>query len=123
MKEALQFLKERRTFYVATVEDGKPHLRPFGAIMEYEGKLYIVTSNTKNVYKQIVKNPSIALCACGENREWIRIEGTAKLDNRVTAKQKMLDDNPVLTQRKRYTSAEDPAMAIFCIDDAKIEFN
>lgn len=122
MEEVLEFLKEQQTFYVATVEDGKPHLRPFGAAMEFEGNLYIVTSNTKNVYNQIMKNPSIAICACGENRKWVRIEGTAVRDDRIEAKQKMLDDNPVLTLRKRYTSAKDTTMAIFRIDDIRIEF-
>ena len=121
--EALRFLKEQKTFYLATVEDGKPVLRPFGAVMGFENKLYIVTSNTKSVYAQIMKNPSIAICACDENRKWVRITGIAKRDDRIIAKQKMLDDNPVLIQRKRYTSAEDPTMAIFYIDDIKVEFN
>ena len=123
MKETLQFLKERGTFYLATVEDNKPHLRPFGAITEFENKLYIVTSSTKNVYKQIIKNPNIAICVCDENRKWLRIKGIAKADDRIAVKQKMLDDNPVLIMRKRYTSAQDPTMKIFYIDNAEIEFN
>ena len=45
MNETLQFLKECGTFYLATSENGQPHVRPFGAVCEYEGKLYIVTNN------------------------------------------------------------------------------
>lgn len=122
MSEILDFLKNR-TFYVATVEDGKPKVRPFGAIMEFEDKLYFVTTTTKEVYQQIIRNPSISICACDTNRKWIRIEGIAKKDDRIVAKQKMLDDNPVLIDRKRYTSAEDPTMAIFKIEGMTANFN
>ena len=121
MKE-LDFLRNR-TFYLATVDDGKPKIRPFGAVMEFENKLYFVTSNKKEVFKQIMKNPNVCVCACGENREWVRIEGVAKRDNRIIAKQKMLDDNPVLLQRKRYTSANDETMEIFYLDEMRVEFN
>ena len=39
MKKIMNFLKENSTFYFATVEDNKPRVRPFGFIMDYEGKL------------------------------------------------------------------------------------
>ena len=123
VKEVLEFLKETKRFYIATIEDGAPKIRPFGAAMEYEGKLYCVTSNTKKVYEQIIKNPNISIVACDDNRKWVRVEGTAKFDNRTEAKQKMLDDNPILLQRKRYTDATDPTMAIFHLDNMSIEFN
>ena len=43
MKEVYEFLKNCGTFYLATEENGQPHVRPFGAVCEFEGKLYIVT--------------------------------------------------------------------------------
>ena len=118
----MQFLKETRRFYVATVDNGKPKIRPFGAVMEFENKLYINTANTKDVYKQIIANPYISICACNDSRKWIRIEGIAKLDERIIAKQRMIDENPVLLQSKRVTSAQDATMAIFCIDKVSIKF-
>jgi len=122
MEEVLNFLKELKTFYIATVENNKPKIRPFGAIMEFEGKLYFVTSTTKNVFKQIIENPNVCICACDDNRKWVRIEGVAKQDSRTIAKQKMLNDNPVLLQRKRYTSAEDAKMAVFYIENMLVNF-
>jgi len=122
ISKAIEFLRNR-TFFVSTVENGIPHTRPFGAVMEFENKIYIVTSTTKNVYKQIVKNPNVCLCACDEARNWVRINGLAVLDDRVEAKQKMLDENPVLTKNKRYTGATDPSMAIFYIDKTRVEFH
>ena len=38
MKEAYEFLKNCGTFYLATEEHGQPHVRPFGAVCEFEGK-------------------------------------------------------------------------------------
>ena len=119
--ELLSFLNETKTFFLGTVENGKPKLRPFGAVAEFEGKMYFVTSNTKNVYKQIAANPNVCVCACNADRKWIRIEGTAKFDTRTAAKQKMIDDNPVLLQHKRYTSAHDPAMEVFFLENLKTE--
>ena len=121
MKE-LNFIKDK-TFYLATVKNDIPMIRPFGAAMEFENKLYFVTSNQKEVYKQIIQNPNVCICACGADRQWIRINGTAKQDNRIIAKQKMLDDNPVLLARKRYTGANDKTMVVFYLDGVTSEFH
>ena len=121
MSEVLEFLKNK-TFYLATAENNKPKIRPFGAVMEFENKIYFVTSNEKDVFKQIMNNPNISICACDLSRRWARIEGIAKRDTRIDAKQKMLDENPVLTERKRYKSADDPVMEIFYIDDMIVSF-
>ena len=43
MKEAYDFLRNCGTFYLATDDNGQPRVRPFGAISDYEGKLYIDT--------------------------------------------------------------------------------
>ena len=47
MKEAYNFLRKCGTFYLATEENGQPRVRPFGAISDFEGKLYIETNNQK----------------------------------------------------------------------------
>jgi len=120
--KSIDFLKNK-TFYLATIKDNMPILRPFGAIMEFENKIYFITSNTKKVYKQIIQNPNICICACDENRKWVRINGIAKQDHRKIAKQNMLNQNPVLLERKRYTSADDPTMALFYIGNMVVEFN
>ncbi len=47
MNDVVKYLQECGTFYLATVEGDQPHVRPFGAVCEFEGKLYIVTNNKK----------------------------------------------------------------------------
>lgn len=92
MKEALEFLKACGTFYLATEEDGQPHVRPFGAVCEFEGKLYFVTNNKKNVYNQMMKNGKVEICGMSKGK-WIRVEGTVKEDLRREARVAMMDDN------------------------------
>jgi len=96
MKRALEFLKECRTFYVATVEGDQPRVRPFGAVCEYQGRLYIVTNNQKAVFKQILANPKIEICGVAPDRRWIRIAAEAVVDPDREAKAEMLRVNPVL---------------------------
>ena len=47
MNEVAEYLKSCGTFYLATSEEGQAHVRPFGAVCVFEGKLYIVTNNQK----------------------------------------------------------------------------
>lgn len=92
MQEVLTYLKECGTFYLATNEGDQPHVRPFGAVCAFEGKLYIVTNNQKKVYEQLLKNPKVEITAMNKG-SWIRLTGEVKLDSRREARAAMLEDN------------------------------
>ena len=92
MKEVYEFLKNCGTFYLATEENGQPHVRPFGAVCEFEGKLYIVTNNQKKVYQQMLKNGKVEICGMNQGK-WIRVEGTVKEDLRREARVAMMEEN------------------------------
>ena len=55
MEQVLQFLRDCRTFFLATTEGDQPRVRPFGAVCIFDGKLYITTNNKKKVFAQIQK--------------------------------------------------------------------
>ncbi len=95
MKEVYDFLKKCQTYYLATVEADRPKVRPFGTVDVFEGKLYIQTGKVKNVSRQMQANPQIEICAMDGDR-WIRVEATAVRDDRLEAKQHMLDEYPTL---------------------------
>ena len=95
MKETMEFLQKAGTFYLATVEGDQPHVRPFGAVCEFEGKLYIVTNNMKDVYKQMEANPKIEISGMAGGK-WIRLKAEAVRDDRFEARKAMLDANPSL---------------------------
>ena len=92
MQEILAYLKECGTFYLATTEGDQPHNRPFGAVAEHEGKIYIVTNNQKDVFKQMLANPKIEISAMNKGT-WIRLTAEAVHDSSRDARVSMLNDN------------------------------
>ncbi|SFD32211.1 pyridoxamine 5'-phosphate oxidase family protein [Clostridium uliginosum] len=114
MSKSFDFLKSCGVFFVTTINGEVPASRPFGAVMEYEGNLYISTGNTKDVYKQLVQNPNIQIVALKkETREWIRINGKAIETNDLKEKMTMLKECPILS--KRFNSATCEYFALFKI--------
>ncbi len=110
MNEVLEYLKSCGTFYLATSEEGQAHVRPFGAVCEFEGKLYIVTNNQKKVYQQMKKNGKIEICGMYKET-WIRVEGEVKEDIRREARVTMMDDNKAALS-SMYT-VDDNLMTVF----------
>ena len=116
MKEVLQFLQDAGVFYIATMDGDQPRVRPFGAINEFEGKIYIITSNEKDVYKQMQKNPKVEISGMNKEGKWIRLSCEVVRDDRTEAKKSMLDANPSL--RAMY-SEEDGKMEVLYFKNAK----
>lgn len=97
MNEIYEFIKNCGTYYLATVENGKPKNRPFGTINIFEDKLYIQTGKKKDVSKQIQANPNVELCCFdGATGRWLRLEGELVRDDRREAKADMLSHYPEL---------------------------
>lgn len=115
MKEILDYLKENPTFYVATCEGDQPRVRPFGAVAEFEGKLYIVTNNTKKVYKQMLDNAKVEICVMGKDGTWLRIEAKVIHDKRREARVQMMNENQVLS---RMYTVDDDLMEVLYLQDA-----
>jgi len=109
MNKALEFLKECGVFYLATTEGDQPRVRPFGAVFEYEGKLYTCTNNTKQCFKQILKNPKIEISGMDKNGQWIRITGEVAIDDRREVKEFALEAVPTL---KSLYSIDDGIFAV-----------
>ncbi len=110
MKEVYEFLKEAKTYYLATVDGNIPRVRPFGTIDLFEDKLYIQTGKSKDVYKQILNNNNVEICAFS-NGKWIRINGKLKVDDRIEAKRHMLDNYPEL--RGMYSELDDNTVVLY----------
>jgi len=120
MNEILEFLTNNSTFYLATIDGDQARVRPFGAVMKYENKLYFGTNNTKSVFKQIVANPKIEISTTSPKGEWIRLSGNAVLDSRHETKEAMLEAVPSL---KKMYSSDDDIFEVFYLTDAVAVFN
>ncbi len=114
METVYSFLKKCETYFLATTEGDQPRVRPFGTVDIFEDKLYIQTGKKKNVSKQMLKNPKIELCGMSGG-EWIRIAATVVEDDRLEARQHMLDAYPSL---QGLYQAEDGNCQVFYLKDA-----
>ena len=110
MKEVYEFLKDAKTYYLATIDGNVPRVRPFGTVDLFEDKLYIQTGKSKDVYKQIEKNNNVEICAFKDGK-WIRINGKLKVDDRIEAKRHMLDNYPEL--RGMYSELDDNTVVLY----------
>lgn len=118
MREVYEFLKKCGVYYLATADGDQPRVRPFGTQDIFEGKLYIQTGKSKTVSRQIQANPKVEICAF-TNGEWLRLSGKLVRDDRIEAKQHMLDAHP---QLKGMYSAEDDNTEVLYFEDAEATF-
>ena len=119
MEKVVEFLKEAETYYLATVEGDQPRVRPFGTAHIFEGKFYIQTGKVKEVSKQIHENPKVEICAFNKG-EWLRVAGELGEDDRIEARQSMLDAYPSL---QKIYSADDGNTEVFYFKDATATFS
>lgn len=100
MNKAYEFLKECGSFFVLTVNGDYPAGRPFGAVMEVDGDLYLSTNDMNQAHSQLRAHEKMQIVAKKpDSREWIRITGIAQECGDAVLKQRMLEECPVLQQR------------------------
>ena len=114
MTKACEFLRECGAFMLLTLNGGKPAGRPFGAVCEIDGDMYISSGAGKPVFEQLKANGSVQLVALkAGTRDWVRVSGTAEECFSLETKAQMLKECPVLL--KHHSRADDPAFHIFRI--------
>ena len=119
LEKITAFLKEVKTYYLATADGDQPRVRPFGTAHIFEDKLYIQTGKSKDVSKQIHANPNVEICAFDGN-DWLRICGKLVEDDRIEARQSMLDDYRELQAMYK---ADDGNTEVFYFKDATAIFS
>jgi uncharacterized pyridoxamine 5'-phosphate oxidase family protein len=98
MNTALEFLKANPVFHLATVDGKTARVRPFGFTMKRNNALYMCTNKTKDVFKQLVKNPDIEISAMGADQTWLRIRGKVAVDDSREAKAQAFKESAMLLQ-------------------------
>lgn len=114
MDRVCKFLKEAQVYYLATVEDGQPRVRPFGTAHIFDGKLYIQTNRTKPVSRQLACNPKAEICAY-HNGVWLRVAAQLVDDSRTEVKQSIMEEYPFL---KSMYDISDPNMQLLYLKNA-----
>lgn len=119
MQEVYEFLKKCETYYLATMEGDQPRVRPFGTVNLFEGKLYIQTGKVKAVSKELAANPKLEICVF-DGAQWLRVSATAVEDDRIEARQDMLDHYPSL---QALYKADDGNTQVLYLKDATATFS
>jgi len=120
MEEVVKFLKDAGAYFLATVDNDQPRVRPFGTANIFEGKLYIQTGKSKDCSKQIQKNGKVEICAMDKTcSKWLRVAGTLVRDDRREPKVHMLENYPEL---KAMYSPDDENTEVLYFKDATATF-
>ncbi|MBQ6770110.1 MAG: pyridoxamine 5'-phosphate oxidase family protein [Bacteroidales bacterium] len=94
VKKVYDFLEKAGTFYLATVEGDQPRVRPYGAMLFRDGKIYIMAFGQTNATRQIVANTKAELCAF--KGQTLRIECRLVEDNRPDVQKALVEKMPSL---------------------------
>ena len=113
------FLKDAGTFFYTTTDGDKPRVRPFGFYMLHNGKLYFGMGKQKQSFAQTVANPNIEVCAMNAKRQWIRIRGTARVDDSAEASEAAFTKSPFL--KNLYNEKTGNVLGIIALDDGYAE--
>ena len=95
--------------------DGRAKCRPFMFAGEMDGRLWLCTNSTKDVYKDMQANPNIEISVSSPAYAWIRLSGRAVFEDNLSAKE-MCIRNPIV--KSQYQTADNPIFEVFYLADA-----
>lgn len=108
------YLTEAGTFFLATADGNQPKIRPLGAHIEADGKVWFGVGTFKEVYKQLQANPLVELVACKKDGHWLRMTGKAVFSDEPKYAEAMLESMPHL--RNIYNEETGNKLGMFYID-------
>ncbi len=106
-------------YFLATVEQGEPRVRPLGLVLEYEGRLYFGLGSQKAGYRQLLEQPTLEISAVDANKNWLRIRGQAAFDDSSEVLEAIYKKMPHL--KAQYSAPDGPQLKPFFIRDGVAE--
>ena len=117
IQKVFDFLQKAGTFYLATVEGDQPRVRPYGAMLLFEGKIYIMAFGKTNATRQIADNQKAEICAF--KGKTLRIECKLVEDNRQEVGRALVEKMPIL---KDALGENGENGVMYYLKDAKADF-
>ena len=121
MNKTMEFLKGSMPFFVATVEQGLPRVRPTGVVTFFQDKIWFHVGQSKGVYQQILQDPHVEIVSVGKDREWIRISGEATCVDDEAVSNQALDSRPHL--KTMYNEQTGQKLGNFYFEHALVELS
>jgi len=117
MNEVVKILSENHMQYLATVGcDGKAKVRPFAFCFEMDKKLWFGTNSTKEVYKDMQKNPYVELAVVTPDMVTLRVNGKVTFVDDNNVKEAMMN---IPTIKMQYQTSDNPILEVFYLAEAK----
>ena len=116
-QKVYEFLEKAGTFYLATMEGDQPRVRPYGAMLYKDDKIYIMAFGKTNATRQIAANCKAEICAF--KGQTLRIECKLVEDNRTEVQKALVDKMPAL---KPALGENGENGVMYYLKDAKADF-
>lgn len=114
MNEVIKLLRECPYGSLATIDSGKPRVRPFGFMFEEEGRLYFCTNSNKNVYRQLNEFPHVEYSVTSKDMVTARISGEISFCEDSDKKEKALNASELV--KSIYKTADNPIFKVFYLE-------
>ena len=112
------FITDAGVLFLATNDGNQPKLRPLGAHILKEDKLYFFVGDFKDVYKQMKANPLVEIVAFkNDDKTWIRYTGKAVFEQDDSLAKQVISERPNL--QKTYNEETGYKLMLFHLEDAK----
>ena len=116
LEDYIKFANENKVCSIATIDEDKPRVRGFLMWFADETGFYFHTGATKNISKQLKKNPNIEMCTILQSPQggkMMRVSGKVKFLNDIALRARLLEERPFL--KGLCSGPEDQLLEIFQI--------
>jgi uncharacterized pyridoxamine 5'-phosphate oxidase family protein len=99
LSDCVKFAKENPITFLGTADGDQPRVRALGMWFADMSGFYYQTGTTKDVYRQLVKNPKVELCFCsppGPAMKMMRVAGKVEFLQDKALEERVFRDRPFL---------------------------
>ena len=122
-KDCINFANENPIAWLATSEEEQSHVKTLGMWFADKNGFYFQIGFTKDVYKQLLKNPKVEVGFYKPRKmsgTMMQVTGEAEFVENIEMKKKVLEDRPFLKEFS--LTPDNPALVIFQISKGKVHF-
>lgn len=115
----VEYLTSAPAWYLATSEDGQPHVRPFSFAALDAGRIWFATATTKDVYRELAANPRFELTAWKPGHGWIILRGAADLTDCASAPTRHAAWKHLESLGETYDGPDDARLTLFSFTEGE----
>ena len=117
-QQMVTIMNENRSGYLASIDKGRPRVRPFEFQFEESGRLVFCTNNKKEIFEQLTKNPDIEFSTTSPQMVTVRIQGKVRFKDDKKAKERIISENKLVGSL--YKTADNPIFEVFYLEHGDV---